>query len=107
MLVDTPDIDWGAYHITAFFGGEAISENMRAYLLKAFRGGVYGDYGASDLEINIAGENDFTIAVPKLMVENTLVRRPLNHPFAHPPPTPLQYHPPHHPVHTHHPPHPP
>lgn len=93
MLVDAPDIDWGSYHITAFFGGEAISENMRAYLLKAFRGGVYGDYGASDLEINIAGENDFTIAVRKLMVENALVRRRLNGRFGDAIPTVLQYNP--------------
>jgi len=93
MLGDAPDIDWSNYHITAFFGGEGISENMRAYLMKTFRGGVYGDYGASDLEINIASENDFTIAVRKLIVEKPGVRRRLNGPFGDAIPSVFQYNP--------------
>ncbi|MCE9591254.1 MAG: CoF synthetase [Planctomycetes bacterium] len=93
MLVDAPGIDWAGFHITAFFGGEAISENMRTYLMKAFRGGVYGDYGASDLEINIAAENDFTIAVRRLMIENPGVRRRLNGRFGDAIPSVLQYNP--------------
>ena len=78
MLVDAPDVDWEQYHIASFFGGEAISENMRAYLRKSFRGGVYGDYGASDLEVNIAAESDFTIAIRRLMIDNPGLRRRLN-----------------------------
>lgn len=93
MLVDTPDIEWSNYHITAYFGGEAISENMRAYLLRAFRGGAYGDYGASDLEINIALENDFTIALRKLMLENPVIRRRLNGKFGDAMPSVFQYNP--------------
>jgi len=61
-LVDQGDVDWEAYEIYAAFGGEGISEAMRDYLARAFRK-VYGSYGASDLEINIAAENDFTIAL--------------------------------------------
>jgi len=100
MLVDAPDIDWGDYHVTAFFGGEAISENMRAYLNKAFRGGVYGNYGASDLEINIAAENDFTIAVRKLMIEHPGARRRLNGTFGDAIPSVFQYNPLDHSVET-------
>lgn len=93
MLVDSPDIEWNQYHITAFFGGEAISENMRDYLKKAFRGGVYGDYGASDLEINIAAESDYTIAIRKLICENSQVRQQLNGKFGDAIPSVFQYNP--------------
>jgi phenylacetate-CoA ligase len=93
MLVDTPDIDWSKYSITAFFGGEAISENMRAYLKRAFRGGIYGDYGASDLEINLAAESDFTIAVRQLINDNPAVRHALNGKFEDAIPSVFQYNP--------------
>jgi phenylacetate-CoA ligase len=93
MLVDAPGIEWDKYQVMAWFGGESISENMRAYLLKAFRGGVYGDYGASDLEINIAAENDFTIAVRKLLVENLSVRRRMNGRLGDAIPSVFQYNP--------------
>src|SRR5581483_10878640 len=44
------------------------SEALRTYLRRAFRQ-VYSSFGASDLEINIATENDFTIAFRRLLVE--------------------------------------
>jgi phenylacetate-CoA ligase len=75
-LVDTADVDWSRYEATAVFGGEGMSEGMRAYLGKAFRK-VYGSYGASDLEINIAAENDFTIALRRLLGERADVREQL------------------------------
>ncbi len=93
MLVDSPDIDWSQYKITAFFGGEAISEAMRAYLMRAFRGGVFGDYGASDLEINIAAESEFTIAIRKLINDNPRVRHALNGKFEDSIPSVFQYNP--------------
>ena len=93
MLVDSPDIDWSQYRITAFFGGEAISEAMRTYLMRAFRGGVFGDYGASDLEINIAAESEFTIAIRKLINDNPRVRRALNGKFEDSIPSVFQYNP--------------
>lgn len=76
-LVDTADIDWSQYDIVAFYGGEGISESMRAYLGKAFKK-VYGSYGASDLEINIGVENDFVINIRKLMLTNERLRRRIN-----------------------------
>jgi phenylacetate-CoA ligase len=75
-MVDTADVDWSAYDATAVFGGEGMSEGMRTYLLRSFQR-VYGSYGASDLEINLAGENDFTIALRKLMMERADVRERL------------------------------
>jgi phenylacetate-CoA ligase len=61
-LVDDHDFDWKPYTVDAIYGGEAITDQMRAYLSKTF-GRVIGSYGASDLEINIAYENEFTIAL--------------------------------------------
>lgn len=68
-LADSDKVDWSKYEIITFFGGEGISEGMRDYLLKSYSK-IYGSYGASDLEINIAAENDFTIKVRKLLTEN-------------------------------------
>jgi phenylacetate-CoA ligase len=72
-LADTADVDWTSLDVTAVFGGEGMSEGMRTYLLRSFKR-VYGSYGASDLEINLAGENDFTIAVRRLLIERPDVR---------------------------------
>jgi phenylacetate-CoA ligase len=76
-LVDAAELDWSQYDIVAFYGGEGISESMRAYLCKAFKK-VYGSYGASDLEINIGVENDWVINIRKLMVTNENLRRRFN-----------------------------
>ncbi len=65
-LIDSDEINWSEYNIIAFYGGEGISEAARDYLLRAFKK-VYGSYGASDLEINIAAENDFTIALRRAL----------------------------------------
>ena len=75
-LVDTADVDWSALDVTAIFGGEGMSEGMRAYLLRSFRR-VYGSYGASDLEINLAAETDLTIALRGLLAERSDLREKL------------------------------
>ncbi len=75
-LVDNPDFDVKKYDITAIYGGEAMSESLRDYLLQYFRF-VAGSYGASDLEINIAAENNFTIALRKELLANTELRKEL------------------------------
>ena len=75
-LVDRAEIDWSEYEAYAAFGGEGISEAMRDYLGRAFRK-VYGSYGASDLEINIAAENDFTIALRRELARNEPLRATL------------------------------
>ncbi|HEX6700967.1 MAG TPA: hypothetical protein VF101_09580 [Gaiellaceae bacterium] len=78
-LVDSADVEWERYELTAIYGGEGITETMRDYLGRFFKR-VYGSYGASDLEINIAAENDFTVAVRRLLAQRDdlleLVGRP-------------------------------
>jgi phenylacetate-CoA ligase len=75
-VVDTADVDWSELDVTAVFGGEGMSEGMRAYLLRSFRR-VYGSYGASDLEINLAAETDLTIALRALLAERADLRERL------------------------------
>jgi phenylacetate-CoA ligase len=65
-LLETADMDLSQYRIAAAVGGEGMSESLRDYLLRAFDR-VYSSFGASDLEINIAAENDFTIALRRLL----------------------------------------
>ncbi len=77
MLADSKKLDWKKFHALAFYGGEGMSEGMRTYLMGSFRE-VYGDYGASDLEINIGAENAFTVALRRLMVNNESLRRRIN-----------------------------
>lgn len=66
QLVDCGEIDLAEYDVVAAVGGEGLSESLRTYLLRSFKA-VYSSFGASDLEINIAAENDFTIAVRRLL----------------------------------------
>lgn len=68
-LVDNAEVKWEKFNIIGVFGGEGLSEGMRDYLGKHFKK-VIGSYGASDLEINIAAENEFSISLRKLMLEN-------------------------------------
>lgn len=79
-LADDPRIDLRAYDVTAGFGGEGLSENMRDYLLRSYRR-VMGSYGASDLEINMAAESDGTIALRRELASNAGLRTAL---LAHP-----------------------
>ena len=65
-LTESTEIDWGQYRISALYGGEGMSESMRSHLL-GFYGQVMGSYGASDLEINIAWESDFTIGLRRAL----------------------------------------
>lgn len=65
-LVDSDELDLSEYRIAAAVGGEAMSESLRDYLLRVFDR-VYSSFGASDLEINVAAENDFTIALRRLL----------------------------------------
>jgi phenylacetate-CoA ligase len=84
-LADSPRIDWKRYHISMIFGGEGMGESMRRYLQAKGIGKVYGSYGASDLDINLAAETDFTIALRRLLEANpALSKNLLRHPGALP-----------------------
>ena len=63
-LFEDTRLDWEQYDIVAAFGGEGISESMRAHILR-YAHSAFGSYGASDLEINIAIETDYTVELRK------------------------------------------
>lgn len=73
-LTESDEIDWKKYHINALYGGEGMSEDMRSYLQRYF-GSVIGSYGASDLEINIAHETDFTITLRNALIKDAKLRK--------------------------------
>jgi phenylacetate-CoA ligase len=91
-LVDTAAIDWSEYDCTAAVGGEGMSEALRNYLRRSFRE-VYSSFGASDLEINIATENDFTIAFRRLLLERDELAEALHLPDHGSAPMVFQYNP--------------
>lgn len=74
MLVDTIDINWREYNVSLIFGGESMSEGMRDYLIEKGIKKIYSSFGASDIELNIAAENDFTISLRRLMRSNKTLR---------------------------------
>jgi phenylacetate-CoA ligase len=67
QLLDHGNVDWRAYDVSFIYGGEGMSESMRRYLQDRGIARVYGSYGASDLELNIAAETDVTIALRRLL----------------------------------------
>lgn len=78
-LLEDERLDWSRFDVICAFGGEGISEGMRDHILTRARA-VYGAYGASDLEINIAIETDFTIALRRAIaadpeLSSTLTRQ--------------------------------
>jgi len=73
LLTEQKSFDWSKFKISAVYGGEGLSESMRDYLLQYFTK-VVGSYGASDLEINIAHESDFTIALRRALREDAVQR---------------------------------
>lgn len=69
-LVDTSEIEWDKFNIAFIFGGESMSEGMRDYLFQNGIKKAYSSLGASDLELNISAENDFTISLRRLLRSN-------------------------------------
>ncbi|ODA34742.1 phenylacetate--CoA ligase family protein [Planctopirus hydrillae] len=67
---------WDDYKLDALVGGEGMSEGLRDYLRKGFLR-VYSGYGASDLEIGIAGETPLTVAIRRLARDNPVIRQQL------------------------------
>ncbi len=74
MLVDNSEINWKEHNVSFIFGGESMSEGMRDYLLQKGIKKVYSSLGASDLELNISAENDFTISLRRLLRSNAELR---------------------------------
>jgi len=67
-LIDTGEAQgfpFGEYELRALVGGEGMAEGLRDYLLRRFRT-VYSGFGATDLEIGIAGETPLAVAIRRL-----------------------------------------
>jgi phenylacetate-CoA ligase len=56
---------FAAFELRALVGGEGMAEGLRDYLLRRFRC-VYSGFGATDLEIGIAGETPVAVAIRRL-----------------------------------------
>jgi phenylacetate-CoA ligase len=69
-------VDWGRFRMFAFSGGEGMSEGLRAYLERRFQR-LYSGYGASDLDIGLAGELPLTVWLRKHAIANHDLRRAL------------------------------
>lgn len=67
---------FGQYRLDALVGGEGMSEGLRDYLLKRFDR-VYSGYGATDLEIGIAGETPVAVAIRRLAWKDPKVKSAL------------------------------
>jgi len=64
------------YTLLGLVGGEGMSEGLRDYLLMRFEK-VYSGYGATDLEIGIAGESPISVAIRREARKNIALRQAL------------------------------
>src|SRR5256714_5624954 len=62
---DANGMPWNSYHMQAMVGGEGMTEELRDHLLQRFES-VYSGYGATDIEIGMAGESPASGAVRRL-----------------------------------------
>ena len=62
---DRRGFPWADYRLHALVGGEGMTEELRDLLLTRFES-VYSGYGATDIEIGMAGESPVSIAVRRL-----------------------------------------
>lgn len=69
-------IDLSRYHLRALVGGEGMTEALRDYLETRFAV-VYSGYGATDLEIGMAGETPAAVGLRRACRHNEALRRDL------------------------------
>lgn len=67
----------GRYHLQGMVGGEGMSEGLRSYLLSGGFRAVFSGYGASDLEIGVAGETRQSVALRQLAQSHPSLRQRL------------------------------
>jgi phenylacetate-CoA ligase len=71
--LDKRNFDWSSTRMYGLVGGEGMTEALREYLERRFLK-VRSGYGASDIQIGVAGENDFTVAVRRAIMANNELR---------------------------------
>ena len=74
--LDQRGFEWNRTRVYGAVGGEGMTEAMRDYLERRLVK-VRSGYGASDVQIGIAGETDLSVWVRKLLVERADVREAL------------------------------
>lgn len=77
VMIDTAASDGfplEKYRLMGLVGGEGMSEGLRDYLNPHFRP-VYSGYGATDLEIGMAGETPLAVAIRRAARGNDVFRR--------------------------------
>jgi phenylacetate-CoA ligase len=78
-VVDTLDergFDWEGTKVYGLVGGEGMTEALREYLERRLVK-VRSGYGASDIQIGVAGETDLSVWIRKLLVARAEVREAL------------------------------
>ena len=75
-FIDTTMLDLNQYELHLVIGGEGMSEGLRGYFSQYFKS-VFSSYGASDLEINIGAETEFTIALRQLCWKDSALSKVL------------------------------
>ena len=73
---DRVGFPWADYRMHALVGGEGMTEELRDLLLTRFES-VYSGYGATDIEIGMAGESPVSIAVRRLARSRPDIREAL------------------------------
>lgn len=73
---DRVGFPWPEYELHALVGGEGMTEELRDVLLARFDS-VYSGYGATDIEIGMAGESPVSIALRRLARARPDIRREL------------------------------
>jgi len=74
--LDARDFDWSRVRVYGSVGGEGMTEALRDHLERRLVK-VRSGYGASDIQIGIAGETDLSVWIRKLLVERADVRAAL------------------------------
>jgi phenylacetate-CoA ligase len=67
---------WANYELHGLVGGEGMTEELRDLLLRHFAS-VYSGYGATDIEIGMAGESPVSVALRRLARARPEIRREL------------------------------
>jgi phenylacetate-CoA ligase len=73
---DRDGIGWDRYAMHAMVGGEGMTEELRDHLLLRFRS-VFSGYGATDIEIGMAGESPASVAIRRVARARPTLRQAL------------------------------